>query len=334
MTAISGFINRHLLWLIIAAYALAAVAPAFGEWIRHTAVFESGACGTIRLPVALLAILLFIAGQSVDGGDLFKIAKRPSALLAGLIASLFVPVMVVAAFAWLLTGWHDPGESQSLVLGLGIVAAMPVAGSSAAWSRHFGGNPALSIGLVVASTVLSPVTTPLALSTVDSMNERAADLGGSRTVMILLVSVVVPSIAGMTLRMALGDSLRHLETPRKLVASGVLLVLCYSNASASLPAVVLDPDWDYLALVILAAAGLCCSGFIAGWLVARIVRAGGTEQRSLIFGLGMTNNGTGLVLAGTGLAAVPAAMLPVIVYNLIQHIFAGAAGRWLEARSS
>ena len=43
-----------------------------------------------------------------------------------------------------------------------------------------------------------------------------------------------------------------------------------------------------------------------------------------MFGLGMNNNGTGLVFAATVLRHMPEVMLPVICYNLIQHVVAGA----------
>jgi BASS family bile acid:Na+ symporter len=45
-----------------------------------------------------------------------------------------------------------------------------------------------------------------------------------------------------------------------------------------------------------------------------------------MYGLGMNNNGTGLVLAGAALAAHPQVLLPIIVYNLVQHLVAGAVG--------
>jgi hypothetical protein len=38
----------------------------------------------------------------------------------------------------------------------------------------------------------------------------------------------------------------------------------------------------------------------------------------------MNNNGTGLVLASASLAGHPLVMLPIIFYNLVQHLIAGA----------
>ena len=37
----------------------------------------------------------------------------------------------------------------------------------------------------------------------------------------------------------------------------------------------------------------------------------------------MNNNGTGLVLASLVLASYPRVMLPIIFYNLVQHLVAG-----------
>ena len=58
---------------------------------------------------------------------------------------------------------------KRLVVGLALVASMPIAGSSTAWSQNANGNLALSLGLVLLSTLSSPVTTPLALHAVGWM---------------------------------------------------------------------------------------------------------------------------------------------------------------------
>lgn len=93
------------------------------------------------------------------------------------------------------------------------------------------------------------------------------------------------------------------------------------------------PDWDFLAAVLATVAGLCGLAFAAGWAVAWWARADGPRRASLVFGLGMNNNGTGLVLAAVGLADHPEVVLPVVVYNLVQHLAAGVADRVLAARA-
>src|SRR5262249_6150259 len=115
----------------------------------------------------------------------------------------------------------------------------------------------------------------------------------------------------------------------KFASSIVLLVLCYSNAAVALPQAAGDPDWDYLAIMLLIVAAMCVAGFAAGAAISRSVRADRAQRASLMFGLGMTNNGTGLVLAAGALSEIPMVMLPVIFYNLIQHIVAGCVSRRL-----
>ena len=77
---------------------------------------------------------------------------------------------------------------------------------------------------------------------------------------------------------------------------------------------------------------LCVLAFAAGWLVSWSLKATPAQRTSLMFGLGMNNNGTGLVLASMALADHPRVMLPIIFYNLVQHLIAGIVDR-LTCRS-
>jgi predicted Na+-dependent transporter len=67
--------------------------------------------------------------------------------------------------------------------------------------------------------------------------------------------------------------------------------------------------------------------FAVGWLVSWFLRATPAQRTSMMFGLGMNNNGTGLVLASMALADHPRIMLPIIFYNLVQHLVAGIVDR-------
>ncbi len=57
--------------------------------------------------------------------------------------------------------WSEPIEAQHILVGLALVAAMPIAGGSTAWAQNANGNLALSLGLVLFSTILSPIITPV-----------------------------------------------------------------------------------------------------------------------------------------------------------------------------
>ena len=116
----------------------------------------------------------------------------------------------------------------------------------------------------------------------------------------------------------------------KLTNFAALLTLNYSNAAISLPQTISDPDWDFLAATLGVVVSLCLVAFAAGWLVARLMKSPADDMTSLMFGLGMNNNGTGLVLASMALEDHPRVLLPIIFYNLVQHLGAGLADRFLS----
>jgi len=97
----------------------------------------------------------------------------------------------------------------------------------------------------------------------------------------------------------------------------------YSNAALALPGVMRDPDYDFLAIVAVVVGLLCALAFATGARVARAFHGSPADVTSLMFGLGMNNNGTGLVLASTALANFPGVTLPILMYNLAQQIAAG-----------
>jgi len=198
---------------------------------------------------------------------------------------------------------------------------------------------ALSLGLVLISTFLSPWTTPAALHAVGLMasGAYAADLhemATARTGTFLVVGVLLPSLVGIAANAAVGqDRVAAVKPALKLLNSMNLLLLNYSNAAVSLPQVVADPDWDFLGAILLIVVSLCVTAFTSGWLVAWLLKANRGQAAALMFGLGMNNNGTGLVLASMALAGHPRVLLPIICYNLVQHLVAGGVDRVLSRRN-
>lgn len=333
MTAAARFVHAHLVWFLIGSYAIAALWPDPGLWLRSVSLGRTSLAGEsveLSLPAILLGFLLLNAGLGVRLGQVKGVLGRPLLLGTGLAANLVVPLAFIAGIALAFCWWPNTEEYRNLLVGLALIAAMPIAGSSAAWSRNADGNLALSLGLILASTLLSPLTTPIVLRAIGAMAsgdqaQDLRDLAGGGTGLFLLMCVVFPSVVGILLRGAVGGKrVDAVGQPLKLTNAVVLLVLCYANASVALPQAVAYPDPDYLILTLAVTGGLCTAGFSAGWWVARRLGADHGQQTAMMFGLGMTNNGMGLVLAAAALADHPQTMLPVLFYNLIQHLAAGA----------
>jgi bile acid:Na+ symporter, BASS family len=334
MGRISAWMHHHFLWLLIAAYVVAGVAPVPGLRLSGVTLGRLDFLGEslrLTMPTLLLGFLLFNAGLGVQVRQLGSLLSKPSLLLLGLAANLLVPTIFIYASSQCLRLWPDQVEAQTILLGLTLVAAMPIAGSSTAWSQRGSGDLALSLGLVLASTMLSPVTTPLVFQAVQPV--LVADdagviqaLGGAGTGLLLALFVMVPALCGVAVAELAGQArLTRLRSPLKLGSSLVLLMLVYANAAASLPETIAHPDPDFFALIVLTVLALCVTTFATGWAIGRWSGAGAARERALMFGLGMNNNGAGLVVASLLLAAHPLVMLPIILYNLVQHLVAAGA---------
>jgi BASS family bile acid:Na+ symporter len=139
----------------------------------------------------------------------------------------------------------------------------------------------------------------------------------------------------MGLRAVLGgERVSAVEERLEPFSSVVLLVLCYANASACLPHALGTPDWDFLLVTFGCVLGLCVMTFSCGYFIARLLRTDQDQLAALMFGLGMSNNGTGQVLASVALSSYPLVLFPIIAYNLSQHIAAGCVHAWLRSASA
>ncbi|MDY3563142.1 CHASE3 domain-containing protein [Gemmata sp. JC673] len=327
LARLAGLADRNFLPLLLAAYVLAVVAPGPGCRLCRC---ELGAVAAVRAtpPVILLAVLLWNAGVCTPVGQFRQLLRRPWVLGAGLAANVVAPLLFVAALAGVLRLWSDPGDLAALLMGLGVVASMPIAGSATAWAKKAEGDSALSLGLVLGSTLLGPLTTPavlfgvsLFLSGDDANALRALATGGGGA--FLFLAVLLPTAAGLLTRRLVPDLPERAGPALKVLNAVVLLALVYSGASAALDATLGKASPDFLAAMLGVAVSFCGVAFAAGWLVGRLTGATPGERTALLFGLGMSNNGSGLALAATALAGRPQVLLLVAGYNLVQHLVAG-----------
>ena len=330
---LADFLHHRLIWLLLLAYALAGMVPDFGMWMRtaHVGLTTVGDRPlTVSLTSVLLSLILFNAGLGVDPDRIRGLVKKGGLLAAGLLTNTLVPTAVILGLSTTLSLWHNPIEVQFILVGLALIASMPVAGSSTAWSQNANGDLALSLGLVIGSTVLSPLTTPAVLHVAGwaaegPFSKDLHHLAENGTTDFLTAFVLIPSLAGIGARLVFGGPrLKPLRPAIKLVNTAVLLLLSYVNGAAALPQTFASPDWDFLGLMLTIVAALCVLGFASGLAVAWWFGADSGRRTSLAFGLGMTNNGTGLVLATNALAHIPEVTLPIIGYNLVQHFVAAA----------
>jgi len=330
------FIHKYFIWIIVSSYIVAAIFPEFGLWIRNfnfgsVSVFQGKL--VLSMPLIMLASLLFNAGLGVRLVELQKLTHRYLLLLSGIFCNIAIPLTVIIAISYAMRFWHNPDEIQQILVGLALIASMPIAGASTAWAQNSNGNLALSLGLVLATTMLSPLLTPSVLHivgfvTTGDYSEDLHELASDGAVSFLGIWVILPSLLGILANFVIGEIRIAAAMPYlKLINYFVLIFLNYSNASLTLPNALFQPDVDFLAVILTIVTALCIVSFSSGYLLARIFHADRKETVSLMFGLGMNNNGTGLVIASLALVDHPQVMLPIIFYNLIQHLVASAVSQ-------
>ncbi|HKN88058.1 MAG TPA: bile acid:sodium symporter [Nitrospiraceae bacterium] len=337
---VSHWLHRRLLWLLLIAYAAATVLPGPGLRLRESSLGTLPLGGhdfKISILLLLLALLLFNAGLGMKLSDMRALTRIHKLLTAGLLANIVVPISYAVVITLLMRSWHNPDETQNILVGLALVATMPIAGSSTAWTQNTDGHLPLSLALVLCSTLLSPLATPLALHFFASMasgeyREALDHLASYGTGPFLGLWVVLPALMGLGVRYMLGDATVAAWKPTvKMINAVVLLVLNYSNAAVSLPQTIAHPDPDFLLVTLPITLGLCLAMFAFAFLLGRLLHAERDQIISLAYGLGMNNNGTALVLASLALAQFPRVMIPIIFYNLLQHIVAGGLHQFLTA---
>lgn len=210
---------------------------------------------------------------------------------------------------------------------------MPVAtGATVRVGKGCGDQPTM-VSLVVASTLISPLTVPLTVTAMSALlDDTVADRleGGTAAGAnsFTLLAVLAPCAAGIACRLLLPQAasarLVRACTPAALFGS---LLLTYSNAAGAVGSFLDHPNLPLLALATAMAAVACVLSFALGRVTARALRLHSPQAASVTLACGMSNSSAGAVLVSTVLPTRPHALLPVLAYSLLQKLAADRATR-------
>ncbi|KIE25149.1 sodium-dependent transporter [Streptomyces sp. MUSC 125] len=331
--------RRRLGRAVVLSYAAALFLPGPGLWLRRTHSLSLG--GTFHLPLStaplLLSLVLFSAGLQVPVHALGGLLRRPIALLAGLALHLTIPLLAIPVVAFLLRETPDSDGGSGLVTAMILIVAMPVAAGATVWTGKGDGDQPTMVGLVLASTLLSPLTIPLVIrALMPLLSDDYADTL-TRTVHathggFALLGVVLPCAAGILCRLALSvprlSRLLGTVVPVALYGS---LVLTYVNASGAFGSFLARPRPLLFAAALAVATLVCLLSFAAGRCAGRLLRLDAPAASSLTLACGMNNSSASAVLITTTLPDKPHLLLPVLAYGLLQKT---AASRVVRGRRS
>lgn len=326
------WVQKYLLWLLLGTYALAGLLPGPGTVLRD-AELAGPFWGDIWIspPFVLLALLLFCAAISTRIDRLRLVLQQPLLLLLGLVGVWLGPMLLVAVIGLV---FHSFVAGEVLV-GLVLVAAMPVANSSVGWTHNSRGNLALSLALIVFSISLSPLVTPhllqllgLSLSPADQADcdRLVREFSGK----FFIVWVILPTVVGFLCRQLIGgERVDRAGDYFRLLSALSILVLNYANSATAVPELFKSKQLMALFTMIVLAVALSLLGLLLADLITWLLREPKEMQTSLIFALSMKHTGLALTLAGTVLVDRPRAILMIIVATVVQHVVAGIVQRLL-----
>ncbi|KOV84098.1 sodium-dependent transporter [Streptomyces sp. NRRL WC-3618] len=337
--------DRATLWLrrrlgraVVLSYLAALLLPGPGLWLRREHTLPLGTVTGLSLSTGplLLALVLFSAGFQVPVRELGRLLRSPTALLAGLVLHLAVPLLVIPVVAFLLRQTPDADGGSGLVTAMILIVAMPVAAGATVWTdKDDGGQPTM-VGLVLASTLLSPLTIPLVITTMapllsDDYADTLTTTGNAAHGGFALVGVVLPCAAGLLCRLTLPTAWRGRTLGVVVLAALVgSLALTYVNASGALGSFLAHPRPLLFGAALVVAALVCLLSFALGLTAARLLRLDAPHSSSLTLACGMNNSSASAVLITTTLPDKPHLLLPVLVYGLLQKT---AASRVVAATS-
>jgi predicted Na+-dependent transporter len=282
----------------------------------------------VTIQLMLLALMLFCAALLTDFAQVRVVLRHPWILAAALVAVWLGPSLLVLTAGWVVPQLVDEAASAGLLVGLVLVASMPVANSSVGWVQNGGGNLALGLALVVMSISLSPWATPGLLALLGQSLTPEAQAECERLVnhfsgWFFVVWVLLPTATGL--------ACRYLVSPRRvaraagwaiLASAAALLLLNYINSAYALPKAARAP-LPLVGVTVVLAVLLGAVGLGLAWLLARVLRLSNETRAALYFGLSMKHTGLALLLADAVLREKPLAILLIVMATLAQHVLAG-----------
>jgi BASS family bile acid:Na+ symporter len=300
------------------------IAELVGRWFA-VLVLLAGVAGLLAptqlAPLAghiplFLGIVMFGMGLTLRGGDFALVAKRPWAVLIGVVAQF----VIMPSLAWAVGGLY--GLTGMAMLGMILVGAAP-GGTASNVIVYLGkGDTALSVTMTAISTLLAPFLTPLLILWLadEALDISFMDLFGS-----ILQVVLVPVLAGILVRAIAGRLVEKLLPYLPIVSVGGIVLVVLGVVAANAQTVL--STGLLLALAVITHNLL---GLLLGYGAAKLACLDQPARRAVSIEVGMQNSGLAASLAATHFT--PAAALPAALFSVWHNLSGAALATWWARR--
>lgn len=269
---------------------------------------------TVWIVLPVLIALMFQLGIELDRQAFAGVARRPAAVVAGLLGQL--ALLPLIAFGVGLAFRLPP----VYFLGLLLVACCPGGSSSNVFSMLAKGDVALSVTLTALSSLITLFTIPLVMG----FAARFVAVHAGAVIELPVGKLLVQNIVLLFLPMLCGALFRHWR-PRAARRVHELLGRVAFPALMLLAAVFFvqyaSTILENLGVLGLAAGALILLAMAGGSLLARLFRAPAAVRRTIVIEVGMQNAAQAIAVATSPLIFDSGEMaVPAIVYALVMNV--------------
>ena len=297
--------NAFPLWVAVAC-GLALIEPRLFSW------FEG------KLIVAGLAVIMLGMGMTLSPADFWRVASRPAAVLAGVIAQF----VIMPTAGWAIG--VGLGLPTPFAVGLILVACCPGGTASNVVTFIARADIALSVAMTTCSTLAAVALTPLLTQLLAGQLVEVDSWG---LFLSTLQVVILPVAAGAFFNKVSPRAVAHVLPAAPLVSVLTIALICGSIIGQNADAVRTAGLQLLTAIVLLHAAG-----FAVGYTFARLLGYTTTVARTISIETGMQNSGLGVVLAQKHFAAEPLTAVPGAISALTHSVIGSGLATWWRQR--
>jgi len=282
---------------------------------------EASIVTDVLVPLAL-GTIMFALGLGLSTEDFTRVVKYPRAVFVGLGTQM----ILLTAVAYLVArAFH---LSPPLAVGLMLIAASPGGAAACLYSHLARGDVALNLTLTALNSVLALVWLPLVVTW-----SIAHFFGAGRVVppptheiVRVVAIIVVPVLAGMTVRRFAPDICRRAEQPTRFLA-----VLGLAGLVATVFVKIGASFVHFVAQAGPAVLVFNLASLALGYTVPRLVGLPRSQSKAIALEIGLHNGALAIFVALTVLRDSAIAVAPV-VYGVLMFATGGLFAVWLARR--
>lgn len=295
---ISAYLSANTAIFVIIAAIVAYFFPENFYWIKG------------NTQASLLGFIMLTMGMTLSTEDFKILAKRPLDIFIGATAQY--TLMPLLAFA-IVNIFDLPKE---IAVGLLLVGCCPGGVSSNIMSYLAKGDLAFSVGMTTASTLLSPIMTPLLMLWLSGENVDVNAWGMFKSILYV---TLFPVCLGVLLNFTFGKK-KYYKEIIKIMPSASVTGLAFIVAGVS--AYHGEHFFSSGIAIFFAIVLHNTLGYITGYFVGKFTKMGKAQCRTISIEVGCQNAGLGTNLASTHFPTLPQAAIACAV-ACVYHSISG-----------